>query len=36
MKQAICCRCGKPLKGKVPDDAEDVVCFKCYEIERGS
>jgi hypothetical protein len=29
MKRAICSKCGKPLQGKVPDDATEVICFKC-------
>jgi hypothetical protein len=33
MKPAICSRCGKDLKDLVPDDAEDVVCFRCNEAE---
>jgi len=36
MKQAICHKCGKVLKGKVPDDAEEVTCFKCCEAETES
>lgn len=31
MKRPICSKCGKKLKGRVPDDAEEVVCFKCSE-----
>lgn len=33
MKPAICCRCHKPLRGMVPDDAENVTCYKCAEAE---
>lgn len=29
VKQAICSKCGDKLDGMVPDDATDVVCFKC-------
>ena len=29
MKQAVCCKCGKVLIGFVPDDVEEVTCFKC-------
>lgn len=30
MKVAICEKCGK-IVGKVPDDATDIICFKCNE-----
>ncbi len=33
MKQAICCKCGKDLKRKVPDDAKEVICFQCSEAK---
>jgi len=33
MKPAICCKCGKNLKGWVPIDAKEVTCFKCSEAE---
>lgn len=33
MKQAICHKCGKKLKGQVPDDAEEVICFACDQRE---
>lgn len=32
-KPAICHKCGKNLKGKVPIDAEEVTCFECCEAE---
>ena len=32
-KKAICCRCGKDLKDKVPADAENVTCFTCYNAD---
>lgn len=28
-KEAICGRCGKPLRGSVPEDTTDIVCFVC-------
>lgn len=31
MKQAICHKCHKNLGGQVPDDAEEVTCYKCSE-----
>jgi hypothetical protein len=34
-KKAICCKCGKDLEGTVPDDAEEVTCFKCNEAEKS-
>lgn len=33
MKPAICHRCLKYLGGEVPDDAEEVTCYKCSEAE---
>jgi NMD protein affecting ribosome stability and mRNA decay len=30
LKPAICCKCGKDLKDKVPAEAGDVTCFACY------
>jgi hypothetical protein len=36
-KTPICHKCGKVLKGKVPDDATEITCFFCdnppYEDE---
>jgi hypothetical protein len=34
VKKAYCKYCGKYV-GKVPDDATDVVCFKCNEARDG-
>lgn len=33
MKLAVCHKCHKDLGGKVPDDAEEVTCYKCSEAE---
>lgn len=32
-KPAICHKCGKNLKRRVPDDAEEVTCFACDKLE---
>lgn len=29
MKRAICIKCKKHLDSKVPNDATDIICFRC-------
>lgn len=33
MKQAVCSKCGEQLRGFVPDEAKQIICFKCNEAE---